>query len=136
MALREFYYRSGYGPALVAANLIDDYWIRDPEICSGYCTGEPLLYGGGYLGGLANTVLNSSALTHWSDLRPWATSALNWFNANHGNCNNNAPFDTRDQAYYGLYLTMAGIFDPDSTQQASWLGGHGIGGRRRGHIGT
>ena len=135
LALREFYYRSGYGPALTAANLIDDYWIRDPEICAGYCTGEPLLSGGGYLGGLANTVLNSSALTHWPDLRPWASIALNWFNANHGNCNNNSPFDTRDQAYYGLYLTMAGIFDPDGTQQASWLTGMGSAGNGAGTLG-
>ena len=135
LALREFYYRSGYGPALTAANLIDDYWIRDPEICAGYCTGEPLLSGGGYLGGLANTVLNSSALTHWPDLRPWASIALNWFNTNHGNCNNNSPFDTRDQAYYGLYLTMAGIFDPDGTQQASWLTGMGSAGNGAGTLG-
>jgi hypothetical protein len=41
--LRALYYRSGYTPALTTANLIDDYWVRDPEICSGYCGGLPLL---------------------------------------------------------------------------------------------
>jgi hypothetical protein len=134
LALREFYYRSGYTPALTAANLIDDYWIRDPEVGSGYGISEPLLYGGGYQGGFADLMLNSSTPLTWADARPFAQDGLRYFSSYTG-CNNVGQFDTRDQAYTQLFLTNAGIYDPDSTYQTMWLAALGSAGGGSGTLG-
>ncbi len=116
-AERAFYYRSGYTPALTAANLIDDYWVRDPEICSGYCGGLPLLQGGGAIGGIANRVLNSSTLLSWGDVTQFAVSGALDASAN---CNNDDP---RDQGYLQSWLALVAIFDTDPTRHAAWIAG-------------
>ena len=41
LAARNFYYRSGYRPALDLANSIDEYAVRDPEIGDGFVGGTP-----------------------------------------------------------------------------------------------
>ena len=46
IAARNFYYRSGYGPALALANSIDEFAVRDPEIGDGLVGGLPLSLGG------------------------------------------------------------------------------------------
>ncbi len=134
LALREFYYRSGYTPALTAANLIDDYWIRDPEVGAGYGVGEPLLYGGGYQGGFADLMLNPSTPLSWSDVRQFAQDGLNLFAAFTG-CNNTRGADLRDQSYNQLFLTNAAIYDPNPTYQANWLAALGSAGGGSGTLG-
>ncbi len=121
-ALRAAYYRSGINAWLLQANAIGNYWIRDPQIASGFlgCS-APLLSGGGHMGGLTNTVLNSQAITQWSDLRPWASTGVGFYNTWHGACNNTNPSDTRDQAYLLNFFTQAALYDPDSTNKANWL---------------
>ena len=133
LALREFYYRSGYTPALTAANLIDDNWLRDPEIGSGYGIGETLLYGGGYQGGFADLILNASTPLSWSDVRQFAQDGLNLFAA-HPGCNN-VGADLRDQSYNQLFLTNAAIYDPNATYQATWLAALGSAGGGSGTLG-
>lgn len=134
LALREFYYRSGYTPALTAANQIDDYWIRDPEIGSGYAVGEPLLYGGGYQGGFADLMLNPSTPLTWPDVRQFADNGISLF-THYPGCNNTGGDDIRDQSYNQLFLTNAAIYDPDATYQATWLAGLGSAGGGSGTLG-
>jgi hypothetical protein len=134
LALREFYYRSGYTPALTAANQIDDYWIRDPEVGSGYSIGETLLYGGGYQGGFADLMLNASTPLSWSDVRQFAQNGVNLFTEYSG-CNNTGGNDVRDQSYNQLFLTNAAIYDPDGMYQANWLAALGSAGGGSGTLG-
>jgi hypothetical protein len=134
LALREFYYRSGYTPALTAANQIDDYWMRDPEVGSGYGVGETLLYGGGYQGGFADLMLNTSTPLSWSDARQFAQDGVNLFTLAPG-CNNTRGADLRDQSYNQLFLTNAGIYDPNPTYQANWLAALGSAGGGSGTLG-
>ena len=113
-AENSFYLRSGYTPARTAGNLIDDYWVKDPEICSGYCGGLPLLQGGGIIGGIADKVLNGSTPLTWLDVTPFALSgaadALR-------NCNYDDP---RDQGYLQAELALVALFDPDTMRQVAW----------------
>lgn len=107
---RQFYYRSGYGPALVLANSCDEYWPRDPEIGDGYTGGIPLSNGGGVIGAIADKVLNGSTVLTWPNLEQFA------FEGNTGatGCNSN---DTRDDAYPSAWLSMIAQFD---TGSANW----------------
>jgi hypothetical protein len=134
LAMREFYYRSGYTPALTAANQIDDYWIRDPEVASGYGVGETLLYGGGYQGGFADLMLNPSTPLAWSDVRQFAKNGINLFTEYSG-CNNTGGADIRDQSYNQLFLTNAAIYDPNAAYQATWLAALGSAGGGSGTLG-
>ena len=52
LAARNFYYRSGYRPALELANAIDEFAVRDPEIGDGFVGGTPLALGGSAVGGI------------------------------------------------------------------------------------
>ncbi len=112
-AERAFYYRSGYTPAVTAANLIDDYWIRDPELCGG-CGGLPLLQGGGAIGGIVDRALNPSTPLTWLDVTPFASAGVG--DAGH-NCNWDDP---RDQGYQQAWLALVALFDPDPARQAAW----------------
>ena len=120
LALQSFALRSGYQPAQTAAYNIDDYWIRDPQNCSGYCIGgENYNFTGSFLGGVADSLFNPSTQVSFTDIRPWAASAVSLFNTIHATCNVGA--DTRDQSADQLWLTEAALFDPDPTYKASWL---------------
>lgn len=112
-AERAFYYRSGYLPALTAANLIDDYWVRDPELCGG-CGGIPLLQGGGVLGGITDMALNASTLLTWLDVTPFAATGASDAPRS---CNYDDP---RDQGYVQAWLALVALFDPDATRQIAW----------------
>lgn len=117
LAERAFYYRSGFVPALTAANQIDDYWPRDPEICGGYCVGSPLYTGGGALGGIANVALNSATLLSWLDVTPFAATGVLGAPQN---CNYQDP---RDQGYPQAALALTALLDPDPTRHATWISG-------------
>ena len=114
-AERIMYQRSGYTPALTAANQIDDNYIRDPELFGP--SGSPLYNGGGILGSMADKIFNMSSPLTWLDLSPAATTgavdaALN--------CNS---ADPRDQGYPQGWLALVGLFDPDATRQMAWDAG-------------
>lgn len=128
--------RSGINPWITAANLIDDYWIRDPELMSGLHTGSPLYLFGGYFGGVANLVLNPGTTPlKWSDVRPWASTGKGFMDTYHATCNNALGYDTRDQAGELEYLTLPSIWDPDPTNRNVWLVGMGSGGAGAGALG-
>ena len=119
LALREGYEMSGYTPWLTAANLIDDYWLRDPEECGGLCGGNPLELGGGVIGGIADIVLNSSALVSWPDAIAYATSpAQTGGTLAAESCNGD---DTRDTGYQLGWLGLAGMFDLNATRNPNWI---------------
>ena len=69
MALRNFYFRSGWTPALTAANSIDEIWVNDPELCNGWCGGLALNQGGGVVGAILDLVTNPSTTLTWPQVR-------------------------------------------------------------------
>jgi hypothetical protein len=131
------YLRSGYEPWNTFHKQIDDYWIRDPELSSGWSGGSPLYAFGGVLGGFTNTILNKSSMTRWSDLRPWASQGRGFLNSHHASCNANDGlfYDSRDQGALVMYLTLAEIFDPDAARQAAWNTAMGSAGGGTGVLG-
>ncbi len=117
LAARAFYYRSGWTPALMLANSIDDFWVRDPEICGGYCGGLALNQGGGAIGGIADKILNGSSLLSWLDVTQFAVAGA----ADAArNCNYDDP---RDQGYQQSWLALIALGDPDATRQLAWDAG-------------
>ena len=113
LASRAFYLRSGWDFANETANIMDDSWVRDPEICGGWCGGIPLLQGGGVIGAFANLILNPATKLIWSDLRNFATRGA----IGSSGCN---AYDTRDSGYLEGWVTLAALFDPDPVQQTDW----------------
>ncbi len=113
LASRAFYLRSGWDFANTTANMMDDYWVRDPEICGGWCGGIPLLQGGGVIGAFANLVLNPATKLAWSDLRNFAARGA----IGSAGCN---AYDSRDSGYLEGWLVLAALFDPDQTQRSQW----------------
>jgi len=111
LALRAFYLRSGYQPALDGANQIDNWWVREPALVSG--GGIPLLQGGGVIGAIACLALGQCENLDWRDVRKFISrgqiGALG--------CNS---MDTRDSGYVQGWLTLGALFDPDTAQRASW----------------
>jgi len=117
LAAREFYYRSGWAPALALANQIDENWTRDPELCGGLCGGLPLLYGGGAIGGVVDKALNESTVLSWYDVKGWGDIGLAY--STHS-CNAD---DQRDSSYPLALNALLGVFDPDPTRHTAWLNG-------------
>lgn len=113
LAAREFYYRSGWTPALTFANQIDENWTRDPEICGGYCSSSPLLYGGGAVGGIIDKALNASTVLNWYDVTPWG-SVQGTSYAAHG-CNQD---DARDSGYPLSWMALLDLYDTGDS--ATW----------------
>lgn len=113
LAAREFYYRSYYAPALTLANQIDENWTRDPEIGGGYFSNQPLLYGGGAIGGLIDKALNGSTALTWGDVTPWGSVQGTSFSAT--SCN---AFDARDTGYTLSWTALLDLFD--TADQATW----------------
>jgi hypothetical protein len=113
LAARAFFFRSGYVPALTWANLIDENWVRGPELCSGWCGGDPLLQGGGVVGAFADKATNASTVVAFSDLRHFGESG----NLGSQPCN---AWDARDSGYLTSYPNLLGLFDV--SQEAHWVG--------------
>ena len=113
IAARGFYYRSGYGPALTLANLIDEYAVRDPEIGDGLIGGVPLSLGGIALGAIIDLTLNSSTALAWPNVEQFARSGQI------GALPCNAT-DSRDGGYLTAWLTLAANYDTNSTNRAAF----------------
>lgn len=126
-----FYFRSGYTAALNEAIAVSNSQVREPQNVSGFVGNLPLYTGAYVLGAEVALVLYpGTTQVKWSDIRPWATSGVNFYNTNHGSCANNIPADTRDQAYFLSFFTIPALFDPDATNKAAWnvaLGSAGSG---------
>jgi len=113
LAHRALYLRSGLDVARNAANVMDDYWVRGPELDGGYSGGTPLLQGGGVIGAFANLVLNKDTKLTWSDVRGFASQGAI------GNLGCNS-LDSRDSGYLTAWLALAAKFDPDYAQKNAW----------------
>ena len=112
---RSFYYRSGYGPALTLANSVDEFWVRDPEIGDGYgAGGEPLIFGGGVIGAMADLTVNTSTQLVWANVEQFTANGLVLPSAA---CN---AWDSRDGGYIGSELTLAANYDTNSASQSRY----------------
>lgn len=127
--------RSGISAAIDFGKVYTDHWIRDPEICGGYCpSGVVLTYGGGFVGGAFGVALyqgTGSYVSNASDLRPWVGDAVKWMATNHSVCNNPDNRDTRDQGYLDAQIVLGYFAETDPTFKQTWLeamGGNGVGG--------
>ena len=116
IAARNFYYRSGYGPALTLANAIDEYGVRDPELGDGFVGGSPLFYGASVIGGIIDLVLNPSTALTWANVEQNARSTVSIFGS-YPACNST---DTRDGGYMAAFLTLEANYDPNSTNRAAF----------------
>jgi len=113
IAARNFYYRSGYGPALALANAIDEYAVRDPEIGDGFIGGTPLTLGGMAIGAMIDLTLNHSTALTWSNVEQFARTGSIGALA----CN---ATDTRDGGYLTSWLTLAANYDTNATNRAAF----------------
>jgi hypothetical protein len=113
LAARAFYLRSGWAFAKQTADMMDEQWVRDPEVGAGWGGGLPLLQGGGVVGAIADLVTNPTTTLTWSDVRQFA---VNGSIADSG-CND---YDTRDSGYYGAWVALAANYDPDPALRAQW----------------
>ena len=113
LAHRALYYRSGWKPALDAANVMSDQYVTSPYIAGGDAGGIPLLYGGGVVGAVAAAVLDQRV--SWSDLRGFFKTGAS--KASMG-CD---ATDTRDGSYYLMFLSLGAVFDPDPVKRATWI---------------
>jgi hypothetical protein len=114
LAARAFYLRSGYAPALALANRIDEYWVLDPEVCSGYCGGFTPGLGGGVIGAMADLATNPSTALTWLDVKEFGTRAAS---VGASGCND---YDTRDSGIFEGWTSLLALLDPDSTRHATW----------------
>ena len=114
LAARNFYYRSGYGPALAYANAVDEYATRDPEIADGIAGGaNPLAIGGMVVGSMVDLILNSSTVLTWPNLEQFARSGA----IGGAGCN---AYDTRSAGYLTAFTTLASIWDTNSANAAAF----------------
>jgi hypothetical protein len=120
LAHRALYLRSGYAPALTAANMIGDIWARMPKL-SGHSIGEPLFQGGLAVGGFADAMLSTTANNiKMSDLRGYASQGAALLSQP---CYS---FDSRDTGYQFSWLALAALYDDNTGAQtppngfASW----------------
>ncbi len=114
LAHRALYYRSGLTAALTAANEMDEYWVKDPEVDGGWAGGLWLNLGGGAIGAITDLVVNPNTSLDWSDVRHFA--AIGAASAKES-CNDD---DSRDTGYAASWLTLAALWDPDDTQRTAW----------------
>ncbi|MBZ5678334.1 MAG: hypothetical protein LAP61_29195 [Acidobacteriia bacterium] len=110
---RNFYYRSGYGPALTLANVVDEFAVRDPSMSDGYAGGQPLETGGFVVGAMADLALNGSTALNWYNVEQYATSG----NFPSAACN---ATDTRDGGYLEAFLALAALFDTNAANKAAF----------------
>lgn len=114
MAARALYFRTGWDFAKQTADMIDEYWVRDPEIAGGWRGGYTLLQGGGAIGAIADLVTNPDTKLRWSDVRAFATRIVGTAQYS---CDD---VDARDSGYFLGFLALFANYDPDATQQAKW----------------
>lgn len=119
LAARNFYLRSGYGPALTLANFVDENWVRDPELGDGYLGGQPLELGGGVVGAMADLVINGSTGLVWANVEAYGTMGEIQAQA----CNST---DTRDGGYLAGFLTLAANYDTNSTNRTAFKNALGL----------
>lgn len=113
LAPREFYYVSGYGPALDLANSVDEYWVRDPMLGDGLYVGSALNWGGGTIGAMADLLFNASTVLTWANVESFAARGEIGSNA----CN---AYDTRDGGYVTGVLSIAANWDTNSTPRSDF----------------
>lgn len=113
LAARNFYYRSGYGPALDLANSVDEYWVRDPQVGGGYLGSPALALGGGVIGAMADLVLNASTVLTWPNVEKFAVRGEIGATA----CNSN---DSRENGANLSWLTLAANYDTNATNQMAY----------------
>lgn len=114
LAARAFYFRSGWDFAKQTADLMDEQWVNDPELCNGWCGGIPLLQGGGVDGAIADVATNPTTHLTWGSVRQFGTGVT--FLSTAG-CN---VADTRDSGLQEGYVALLAILDPDPTYHAQW----------------
>jgi hypothetical protein len=114
LAARAFYLRSGYEPALAQANSIDEYWVLDPEICSGWCGGFTPGMGGGAIGAMADLATNPSTALTWLDVKQFGVRASS---VGASGCND---YDTRDSGIFEGWTSLLALLDPDATRHTAW----------------
>lgn len=113
LGARNFYYRSGYTPALTLANYVDEQWVIDAELADGFAGGQPLAQGGGVIGAMADLTLNSSTALIWPNVEKFA------LNGENGALNCNV-MDTRTDGAEQSWLSMASVYDTNATNAASF----------------
>jgi hypothetical protein len=114
LAMRAFYIRSGWTFAKQTADIMDEQWVKDPEICSGWCGGLPLTQGGGFVGAIADLVTNPTTNLTWSDVRRFGVTG----SIGAAGCND---WDTRDSGILEAFVALLTLFDPDPTQNSNWM---------------
>ena len=107
LAHRALYYRSGWTPALTAANVMSDHWATSPYTAGGDAGGNPLSLGGGVIGAIAAAAIDNRV--DWSNIRGFLNQAAA---PAPGNCNTD---DTRDWSYYFAWNALGAEFDPDTS---------------------
>lgn len=114
-ALRSFYERSGYQLALDTARIIDNVWVKNPEIAGGWYGGFTLLQGGAAIGAIASKVLDPESPLDWEDdLIFWGTRGSGIVALG---CQTT---DARDSGYLAAWVVLNQLFDPNSTRHATW----------------
>lgn len=114
LALRRFYWRSGYTPALTWANALDSIWVADPEVANGWIGTHILNTGGGVVGAIACLATDPCTGLAWSGVREFGQQSTVLPAAG---CND---YDSRDSGYLELYAGHLALFDPDSGSHATW----------------
>ncbi len=115
LAARNFYYRSGYQPALDLANSIDENWVRDPQVGDGLFVGAPLTWGGGAIGAVADLMFNPSTALTWANVESFADQG----DISGRSCN---ALDTRDSGYLAAMLTLAANYDSNPAMRSGYQG--------------
>lgn len=109
-----FYLRSGWDIADITHKMMDDTWIKSPEVGAGYLGGESLLYGGAVAGAIASLVLDPTTQVTWPDVRQYMVVGAQTGNYT---CSED---DTRGTGYSGLHVALGAAFDPDPGYRAQW----------------
>lgn len=115
LALRKFWIASGWQPAKTLADLIDDYWVQDPEVADGYSGGAPLRLGGGVNGAIIAKMLGSSVLS-WYDVKQFGDGAIESYAIQ--NCNQS---DVRDSSIPLGWTALLAY--GDSARYSTWAAG-------------
>lgn len=114
LAARNFYYRSGYTPALNLADYVDEQWVIDAELADGFAGGQPLALGGGAIGAIIDVALNSTTTLIWPNVEKFALYGENGAVG----CN---VLDTRTDGAEQSWLSLAAAYDTNSTNRASFV---------------
>jgi hypothetical protein len=114
LALRAFYLRSGYEPARVLADQIDEWWLKHPENTQPGGASYVLYKGGAIIGALASKVLNPSSTLDWNALRAYA--AVTDYSTQ--SCQY---ADSREGGYFQSWAALMATLDPIALERAKWV---------------